>query len=152
MLPDDVRERFRAAGSDRCEKVGCKLVIDGFDLRPVLLDCDSYCAVSNHSGPICDYLIFIESLGEEPLIAVSVEMKSRSLHARKAAEQLQAGAELIDHLLDRRGAVTFVPILLSRALQAAELKILTSLKVRFRGRDLRIVRKKCGSRLRDIVN
>jgi hypothetical protein len=85
---------------------------------------------------------------------VVIEMKGgRNVEARAAADQVQAGATMIESTSQFTNvAVDLYPVVLHSGIKHAnEYKVLARRKVVFRGRKYGILLKRCGSRLQDIL-
>jgi hypothetical protein len=144
-----LRNRFSAAEVLHCQKEHCRLPLDGLRWPLFILDCDQYRNLRGLRGSICDFFIFLYS---STLTVAVVEMKSgRDVGAAKAVEQLQAGAAEFDHIIGTQ-AVSFYPILLHSGVRhTAELKVLRNRRVTYRGANYGIIYKRCGTRLREII-
>ena len=148
-MHETLREKFSPAEAQQCEKDHCRLALDGLRHPVFVLDCDRYCDLHEVRGKTCDFLVFVCSTTPA---AAAVEIKSGSnVDATKAVQQIQAGAQHIDSLAGTR-AISFYPILLySEIKHTNELKVLQNRKITFRGRRYRIVYKKCGTHLLEII-
>ena len=145
-----LRNQFSAAEVRRCEKEGCKLLLDEIQSPALILDCDRYCGLLGLSGEMCDYFVFQFS----PTLTVAVvDMKSeRDVAATRAVEQIQAGASELQRIVDEPQAVSLYPILLHSGIKHTnELKVLLNRKVKFRGARYGIIYKRCGTRLLEIL-
>ena len=129
-----------------CSRDGCTLDITGIHLQ--IIDVDEYARLTEIEGQIPDFFVFPI---EGPLTAVVVELKSGRLDASKAVEQLQAGADLVQALIEGKAANLLPVVLFGRGGQAAEFKILWRRRIRFRGHQYAVVGKRCGSKLVDII-
>jgi hypothetical protein len=80
-------------------------------------------------------------------------MKSgRNVEAKKAVDQIQAGAAELDRIVGTE-AVSFYPILLHSGIKHTnELKVLQNRKLTFRGSNYGIIYKRCGTPLVQIIN
>ena len=114
-----------------------------------VIDCDRYCELRQLRGKICDFLVLVCGAA---VTAAAVEIKSGTgVEATRAAQQIQAGARELDRIIGVR-AVSFYPILLHSGIKHAnELKVLQNRKVSFRGRNYRIIYKRCGTHLVGII-
>lgn len=148
------RERLEAtcprAIVDACSKDGCSLDIGCFLPRPLVIDTDQLERCGGGGGNIPDYYVLVTE--GESILAV-VELKSGRLDASLAADQLQGGAHETAGMLAGIDDVEFFPIVLcGKGVHAAETKVLGARKIRFRGMSHPIIKKRCASRLRDILN
>jgi hypothetical protein len=145
------RERLEAtcprAVVDGCSKDGCSLDIGCFVPRPLVIDTDQLERCGG--GNIPDYYVLVTDEGS--MLAV-VELKSGRLDASLAADQLQGGAYETEGMLTGIDVEFFPIVLCGRGVHAAETKVLGARKIRFRGVSHPIIKKRCASRLRDILN
>lgn len=135
----------------QCRCKGCRLKLDGVASSDgmTVLDADKYGGLTGHAGKQCDCLVFVTT---QRLLAASVELKSGTFRGSEVAEQLQAGADQIGTLAGRRNVGQFFPILLHGEVKhASEVKSLLRQGVTFRGTRYSIIRGRCGSSLRDIL-
>jgi hypothetical protein len=105
------------------------------------------CGAGNDKVP--DYYVLVTDVGSR--LAV-VELKSGRLDASLAAEQLRGGAIEADRILAGIEVEFFPIVLCGKGVHAAETKVLRTQKIRFRGVPHPIIKKRCGSRLRDILD
>ena len=92
-----------------CRKEGCRLKLDGLPRRRRLIDMDHAAAPGPAHEVRCDYLYFDDG-GDAPGRVVSLELKSGSPRAGEIAAQLQAGANVAEHLVGDDIAVGFTPV------------------------------------------
>lgn len=92
-----------------CRKEGCRLRLDGLPRRRRLIDMDHADAPGPAHEVRCDHLYF-DDRGNAPGRVVSLELKSGSPRAGEIATQLQAGANLADHLVGDDIVVDFTPV------------------------------------------
>jgi hypothetical protein len=146
---ETLRRDLSPAEARGCEKTNCKLPLDGLRHPTFILDCDIYRGLRELAGEICDFLVFVCGA---TLTGAAVEMKSGAgVDARKAARQIQGGANELGHIVGVQ-RVSFYPILLHSGIKHTnELKVLQNRKVVFRGENYRIIYKRCGTRLLDII-
>lgn len=123
--------------------IGC------FQPRPLVIDADELEGGGGGGGNVPDYYVLVTDGGSR--LAV-VELKSGRLDASLAADQLRAGAGEADRMLAGIDVEFFPIVLCGKGVHAAETKVLRTQKVRFRGIPHAIIKKRCGSRLRDILN
>lgn len=148
MTPcDEIRQHLGAAIAKICERRDCQLNLTNLSSQAIVVDCDQLPRPDPHH-PICDFLLFVSSA---PIQVVAVEMKSTSWKAREVAAQIQGGAEIADRVLGGHPVGDFCPLLLVKAARTAQVKVLEMLRVRFRGKYKRIVHRRCGARLDEIL-
>ena len=135
--------------SNACSKDGCSLDIGCFQRRPLVIDADEIDRGGEGGGNMPDYYVLVTDVGS--MLAV-VELKSGRLDASLAAEQLRGGAREADEMLAGIDVEFFPIVLCGKGVHAAETKVLRAQKIRFRGVSHPIIKKRCGSRLRDILN
>lgn len=100
----------------------------------------------NRNHKLSDHVIFW-SEGAEDRVGV-VELKSKQPSAGKVAEQLQGGASLAEEMIaDWPHEVEFVAAVLHKGISAPGIKAIARKKVRFRGKDYRVLAKACGTDL-----
>lgn len=143
-----LRTQFQAAIRKSCNKEGCKLDLSSLSSYEItVIDADEYAQIRRYSGEICDYFLFFS---DERLNASVVEMKSGKADVSKALKQIQEGAKECEKLVERYN-VEFYPMLLAQSIDTAEIKVLQSQRVQFRGKRYFVIQRKCGSKLRDIL-
>jgi hypothetical protein len=114
-----------------------------------VIDTDQLERGAGGGGNIPDYYVLVTDPGSR--LAV-VELKSGRLDASLAADQLRGGAGEADRMLAGIDVEFFPIVLCGKGVHAAETKVLGAQKVRFRGVPHPIIKKRCGSRLRDILD
>lgn len=135
----------------QCRCKGCRLKLEDVVSSGgmTVLDADKYGGLTGHEGKQCDCLVFVTT---QRLIAAAVELKSGGFRVSEVAEQLQSGADQIDTLSEGLNVGQFFPILLhGKVKHASEVKSLRRKGVTFRGTRYSIIREKCGSYLRDVL-
>lgn len=146
-----LRSHWPSAVVKQCRCKGCQFNLDGVVPTDsvTVLDADKYGRLIGHEGKKCDCLVFVT---KQRLIGAAVELKSGSFRVSEVAEQLQSGADQIDTLSEVRSVGQFFPILLyGKVRHASELKSLRQQGVTFRGTRYSIIREKCGTCLRDVL-
>jgi hypothetical protein len=146
-----LRSHWPSAVVEQCRCKGCQFNLDGVvpAYSVTVLDADKYGRLIGHEGKKCDCLVFVT---KQRLIGAAVELKSGSFRVSEVAEQLQSGADQIDTLCEVWNVGEFFPILLyGKVRHASELKSLRRQGVTFRGTRYSIIREKCGTCLRDVL-
>ena len=146
-----LRSHWPSAVVKQCRCKGCQFNLGGVVPTDcvTVLDADKYGRLIGHEGKKCDCLVFVT---KQRLIGAAVELKSGSFRVSEVAEQLQSGADQIDTLSEGQNVGQFFPILLyGKVRHASELKSLRRQGVAFRGTRYSIIRQKCGTCLRDVL-
>jgi hypothetical protein len=146
----ELRTKFPDAIKQSCNK-RCKLTLDSLSsYQKTIVDADAYRKLCGIKGKLCDYFLFLTG---SALTVVVAEMKSGSVDARIAVKQIISGAMESEKLVQLQAVSGFYPILLYGSIKhASELKVLGNAKIRFQGKDYSIIRKRCGAKLRDIMD
>jgi hypothetical protein len=126
----------------RCRESGCAVRLPARGSK-LCMSGSEYQQRHSPAQKLCDCLVFWEDGASE--IACSIELKAGTPDVAEAAEQLQAGARIVEELVAECEGVEFFPILASGNMTMPEMKVLERRKVRFRGRDFPIIRLKCGN-------
>jgi len=134
----------------RCRDAGCQLSLPtGGGVRRIL----SGSAIQRnhgHMSKLCDFLFFACRRPRD--VACAIELKNGKFDLAKVAEQLQAGADLVNSLAVSPNAVSFYPILVhSRGMTAIARKVIATRRIRYGNSEYRILTAKCGSSLADVV-
>jgi hypothetical protein len=140
----NLRDQYRRAVVSQCSSKDCKLDLTSLPSLQTILDCDLYSKNYQHTGGICDFLIFWSHSG---LRAAAVEMKGGAWKVSEVQEQLQAGAKLIETLAGAERVADFQPVLVSEGARPAEFKRFLDKRVAFRGRPFHIILMRCGEKL-----
>lgn len=145
-----LESKFPNAIKNSCRKEGCRLQVRRISgLTVTVIDADKYAERVRLRTKICDYLVFVT---DDHLQAIAIEMKSGSVDARSAVQQIESGAQQCDRLAGRHSCDKFHPVLLSQGkIHATELKVLMRATVRFRGNDYLVKRLRCGAKLEDVL-
>jgi hypothetical protein len=104
-----------------------------------------------HEGRLADGIVFWSPADNADECAAAVELKGGRVDVTVAAGQLQNGAALIDDLSHGVPGVMFTPILAIRQLDVMDLMMVERATVRFRGREHKIVRVRCGADLGTVM-
>lgn len=129
---------------DRCrEGKGCHVVL------PAKARCYSGSQIQSHhaetaGAPLCDCLV-LWSRGRRKHVAV-VELKSGTVQAGHAVEQLQNGARLAESICDGSEVFDVLLTCVGR-LRAVEINVLRRKRVRFFGREYLVRIERCGVRI-----
>lgn len=144
-----LRLKFKRAVVPHCRRSNCRLKLTGSPNPITVLDCDKAPLSGYVAGRRCDFLVFTS---EPPDAVVAVEMKEGAWEPREVADQLAGGVTLTDRLAGPHQVSRFIALLLHQGVRhATQLKVLTACKVRFRGKDVPILQKRCGSSLDDVL-
>ena len=138
-----------------CSRDGCVVDLDGTTPDRVIADADSGDLDQFFPGKRCDFILFLKN-PTAPLI-VPLELKSGRLKPEHVAEQLQAGADFAQRMLEEGMLEECIipqschlacqPILLHRRnLPETLRKKLNQAKIHFRGARLTIQTARCGKR------
>lgn len=136
----------RECFSNRCEKDGCKVVLDEVLTKKVVLDLDcENLDISNDSNK-CDYLCIGARF--ETTWVIPIELKSGRFNASHAVEQLKFGVTIANRNLPTGISFQLNPILAhGKGIHRHVLTRLRSKKIRMRGqiKGTKLIR--CGARL-----
>jgi hypothetical protein len=144
MINEPYRLHGNCCGTDRCEERGCKVHLPAVgDL--LALNGSLYQENHGHEGKLCDAIVIWMSEGVAAgLKAAVVELKSGRVQV-EAADQLQAGARLLEVLLDSSRPKFSVFLAKGKGITAMNYKVLRNRKVRFQGSCYPIRLVPCGS-------
>lgn len=145
-LADLVACRHEPSVVKRCEDQGCRLRLDGLPDRLVIKG-DSL----GFARRMPDCVIFAQLSGV--LLVAVVELKSKTTHAREVTEKLTNGIRFALELLADGGRPQHVlyALVLSKSSKSSEYRTLTAKPLRVAGCAYRVLPKRCGVRLLDIV-
>ncbi len=115
----------------------------------LVLDCDEYARSTKRKGKISDYFVFTKT-GEQYVIAA--ELKGGPVDVSVATAQLASSAAELDTITRGYHVNTFLPLILSGSIHATEFRVLGQKKILFRGVKWAVVRRRCGSRLSDVIS
>lgn len=101
---------------------------------------------------ICDCIIYLQ---EKCVYVVLVELKSRTLHATEIIDKLTNGLIISQEIIKGVGLnisqIKFIPLLLSLSKNTSEYRVLTSKRIDFQGKKYKILLKKCGIILSEVL-
>jgi hypothetical protein len=143
-IHDEVRSKCAGSIVTSCRKGNCRL--DTRDLPrdgTTIVDVDQYLVSLPEGEKKPDFFVFVTN---GPTHAAVVEMKDGRAHAADA-EQIQAGADQMDRLVEDFRGVEFLPLLVHQRIKPIERKALGRRKVRFRGTNYRVQTCRCGDSL-----
>lgn len=133
-----------------CSKQGCKVPLKDVPQPRLVLDLDRTGSPLGKSETRCDYLLFGESDGQTGWV-VALELKRGKVHAQ-VADQLQAGADIVDKLVAGETNVDFTPVVAGRGFHSNVKKTLVKRTIRFQQRQTAIVLISCGKPLANAVS
>lgn len=142
---------------DSCCEDGCELKLGEFIHNSIIVDAKSYNENRgrNLNQEICDCIIVCTK--HKDLIVSVVELKGKRVHAEDAIKQLENCSKITEEDILKKcdikiGVnVNFYPLLLSKAIGSMEYKMLRNYRIRFRGKNYKIIRENCGTSLGDII-
>ena len=130
----------------RCRKDGCNVALPGTTDSRLIIDCDKQGSPFGSHDAKCDYLLFEEAqIGAAR--AVPIELKSGRIRASEVIAQLQAGAGAVENLIPPGTDIHLQLLLAYGSIPKGERAALNSGVVRFRGKDVRISKIRCGNPL-----
>ena len=135
--------------SDTCSRDGCQVSMKKVPSHRIVVDADRAFPAHNIKGKRCDYILFFIGAAKDTLVMVPIELKSGTVDASVASEQLQRGAEFADLITRDHSGVkpTCHPILFhGKPIHEKERKELNRAKVRFRSQQLTIKTARCSQR------
>jgi len=146
-----VRSRIEPSTQARhCSKQGCKVPLKDVPQPRLVLDLDRPDSPFGQSEVRCDYLIVGES-DDQTGWAVALELKRGKVSA-EVANQLQAGAKIMETLMPREANVDFTPVVAGRGFHSNVKKTLAKRRIRFQQRQTAIVLISCGKPLANAVS
>ena len=149
-LVQSVREKVDGRiVAKRCSKQGCEVPLTGVTRQRLVLDLDKPGSPLGDSETRCDYIVVVEG-GNRDGWVVALELKRGKVHA-DVANQLQAGAKVLDKLIPQEANVDFAPVVAGRGFHSNVRKTLAKRKIRFRQDDARVVLISCGTPLAHAV-
>ena len=139
-IPDSCR-------TNRCDKDGCKVGLEGAPHERVVIDMDCEELEIPDDQPRCDYLFIGEQ--NNTTWVVPIELKSgRVGSVTTVKSQLDGGAKAANEWLSQDISFQFIPILAhGRSIHRDDLKKLRSRKIQFRGKKRGISLLSCDDRL-----
>lgn len=144
-LHSSLQSRYPNAPVTSCQRGNCNLSLASLPGPLTVLDADKYAGNAGYTGRRCDFFVF---WSHPDVRAAAVEIKGRAWKPTEVADQLRAGAVEIDRITSAAGVKGFWPVLVHEGVRdPMQLKILNRERVRFRGKDYRILRRKCGQAL-----
>ena len=145
-LVDQVRQNIdEECLARRCRRDGCSLTLDSLAQPFILIDMDHERSPAGKSGgKNCDYIF----VGDKDNWIAPLELKRGKLHAEGVVAQIRAGAAIADQIVPHRVRTRFRPIAAyGGKAHRAELRLLTSSRVRFRSQNNRVALVRCGTSL-----
>lgn len=95
-------------------------------------------------GNLCDVCLLWAAVKVD-LTAMALEAKGGSASIDHVRGQLQGGADLIATLVPPKQSVNFFPILVHNRLSTTQVRELTKVRIKFRGRKFKVGLLRCGS-------
>ena len=118
--------------------------MDGVPFPRVIVDANKAFTDHKIEGKRCDCILFFMNIAEDKLISVPIELKSGSVDASEAFEQLQGGADFADRYAPKNRDSICRPILIhGQGIHKQQLNWLNGKKVNFRGIRLTIETARC---------
>ena len=133
----------------RCSKEGCKVSLKGTPQPHLVLDLDRPGSPLGQSEVRCDYLLVGEHGGRSDWV-VALELKRGKVRAG-VANQLQAGANVLDTLVPQQADIDFTPVVAGRGFHSNVKKTLAKQRIQFRHRRVAVVLMSCGTPLAKAV-
>ena len=126
-----------------CRKGGCSLSMKGAPAPRLVVDIDCNALLIPAHTKRCDY-VFIGQTKRTTVVA-PVELKAVAFRGGDVVNQLQAGADLAGHWIQRQAKFHLVPILAYGKVAAkARLKALRKTKIKLHGQERQAVLIRCG--------
>ncbi|MEW6201738.1 MAG: hypothetical protein AB1546_07175 [bacterium] len=143
-----IRNNYANSTSPDCSEQNCKLKLDRLKNYVVLKG-----EKLEQKSKICDCIIFAM---EEQLIVGMVELKSRTIHVRELVEKLTNGTKIAFYILNKcnytQKQFEFYHLVLAKHRHRADHNKLTRKeKVKIRGKEYKILSKKCGESFSTII-
>ena len=126
-----------------CRKGGCSLSMKGAPAPRLVVDvdCDALSAPAHTKR--CDYVLIGQD--KSTTYVAPIELKAGAFRGGDVVHQLQAGADLAGHWIQRQAQFRLVPILAYGKVAAkARLKALRKTKVKLHGQERQAVLIRCG--------
>lgn len=146
-LIDDIKTRYSNAVITQCAEQNCKLDLHGLN-DYIILKGEKICI----DKKICDCLLFH---AKESTIIGTIELKSKTAYANEIIEKLKNGLEFAIKIMVeckcRSKNIKFIPVVLSRAWDSSEYKVLTNRKIEIQGKKRNIFPKRCGTSFLDLI-
>lgn len=130
----------------RCRKDRCSVALPRTADRRLIIDCDKQGSPFGSHDAKCDYLLFEEAQNGTAR-AAPIELKSGRIRASEVIDQLRAGAGAIENLIPPGTDIRLQPLLAYGNIPKGERAALNNGVVRFRGKDVRISKIRCGDSL-----
>lgn len=136
------------AKAKRCCEARCELKLDGLRCRILLKG-----ELARQDRKMCDCIVFA---GTDRLAVALAELKSKTARASDVVEKLTNGSlaalEVIGAAEGALPGLTFCFIVLAKAWHRSELVTLTRHRIAVRGTRYRILPKKCGVSLAEVLD
>lgn len=143
-----IKNNYTNAIIPRCYKMGCHLGLNGLN-NYVILKGERICT----DRKICDCIIFTS---DNYIIIGIVELKSKTVYASEIIEKLANGIktalDILEEGNDNCMKFEFYPIVLYKSLHPAEYKVITSRKIKVKGKRYNIIPKKCGISFSTVIS
>ncbi len=145
-IKDCIEKKYSQCTVGKCNENSCKMKFNEIG-NHIIIKGES---ISKGKYKICDYLIFID---KNSCIICSLELKSNNIdHPTEIHDKLKNSVPVIDSILEKCEAsgikFKYYPILLSKSIDRFQEEIITRNKVR----GQKIIREKCGIRLKTILD
>lgn len=154
---NDIIEAVSNAVFDRCHvhdcnRDGCSISVNTAASRKVVIDLDCAELRIPSGQKRCDH-VFIGEKNRKSWI-VPIELKSGGFDAAVVVGQLQGGADVAEKWLPPEVDFLFLPVLVhgTRGVSRKQDAEFRSTKVKMRGRTKQVVVRRCGDRLKDVLD
>ena len=119
--------------------------MDGVPYPRVLVNANKAFTDHKIEGKRCDCILFFINVAEDMLITVPIELKSGSVDASEAFEQLQRGADFVRRFApEDPSSIQCLPVLIhDRGIHKRQFSVLNVKKVNFRGTLMTIETARC---------
>lgn len=155
LIKSQCEESWAVHGWNTCRscrrifsKQGAKFSLANIPGPHLLIDLDSVPCLKGRT--LCDYLFIADNPKENVKWAVPIELASgKGKDPKKAMEQLQAGADLVEKVIDESTSLHFLPVLVGRFRRVRGVRRNVRKLVRFRGKYVPISVIEAGSSFSD---
>ncbi len=147
-----IKEKYKSCLTDNCVKNKCKIFLGNLRDYAVIIDGDLYKENFNMTDKICDCFIFYHDNAK--IIVGIIECKGRNVKTSLVEEQLNKSAEIVQKILVEVGIreSQVLPIILSKAISSIDRRNLAKKRVKYRGKDIPIVRQNCECNFENVIN
>ncbi len=136
----DIKQHYDDALIAKCSERNCKLRLDGLE-NYLILKGERIC----QDQKICDCIIF---KANDHFIVGIIELKSRVSHANEIIRKLENTSDIALEILENVGChrinYQLFHLVLSKRWPPPEYRVITQRKIIVRGKQYRIIPKRCG--------